>query len=136
MDVAIQHRPVHPNQPRHLAGVALAVCWLALPSTPLQRFFLPPMPTMVGHERGGRAPRRLDLRHVRPKAPVPPPMPSHHTPCASARKKVSSLWGVMPIPPLCHYRVETIQPNTGKPAAMLGRKASGPGVDSDSGVAR
>jgi len=32
--------------------------------------------------------------------------------------------------------IKTIHPNKGKPAAMLGRKASGPGIDLDSGVAR
>jgi hypothetical protein len=52
------------------------------------------------------------------------------------RKNVSSLWTVMPIQRLCLNTVETIHPNKGKPAAMLGRKASGPGIGQDSGATR
>jgi hypothetical protein len=51
-------------------------------------------------------------------------------------KKVSTLLVGMPIQKLWHNTVETTRPNKGKPAVMLGRKASGPGVGQDSGVTR
>jgi len=52
------------------------------------------------------------------------------------QKKVSWFGAVPPISILYHNIINTMHPNKGKPAAMLGRKASGPGVGQDSGVAR
>ena len=72
-----------------------------------------------------------------PKASTSRPVCTRRALRPAARKTISIFYIVLPILKAVAYNtVKTIHPNKGKPAAMLGRKASGPGVSQDSGVAR
>jgi hypothetical protein len=49
-------------------------------------------------------------------------------------KNVSRFGAVLPISSLGYKTINTLHPNQGKPAAMLGRKASGPGLTRIAGL--